>query len=117
MTFFYLTKAFDTVSSEVLWKTMVKFGCPGRFNSMVRQVHNRMTAQVLNVGDYSDAFPVSNGVKQDCLLAPTLFGVVFSAMLTDAFWDSDHGVHMKCRTDGQLFNLCRLRLSPMSKRL
>ena len=28
MTFVDLTKAFDTVSREGLWKIMAKFGCP-----------------------------------------------------------------------------------------
>ena len=31
MTFVYLTKAFDTVSCDGLWKIMAKFGCPPRF--------------------------------------------------------------------------------------
>ena len=31
--------------------------------------------------------------------------MVFSAMLSEAYWDSDHGIHIKHRTDGKLFNL------------
>ena len=30
MAFVDLTKAFDTVSREVLWKLMAKFGCPAK---------------------------------------------------------------------------------------
>ena len=36
MTFVDLTKAFDTVSREGLWKIMAKFGCPAKFIAMVR---------------------------------------------------------------------------------
>ena len=36
MTFVDLTKAFDTVSREGLWKYMVKFGCPAKFIAMVQ---------------------------------------------------------------------------------
>ena len=36
-------------------------------------------------GEFSDSFPVTNGVKQGCVLASTLFSMMFSAMLTDAF--------------------------------
>ena len=36
MTFVELTKAFDTVSRDGLWKIMTKFGCPPRFITMVR---------------------------------------------------------------------------------
>ena len=33
----------------------------------------------------------TNGVKKGCVMTPTLFSVVFSAMLMDAFQDSDNG--------------------------
>ena len=36
MTFVDLTKAFDTVIRDGLWKIMAKFGCPPRFIAMVR---------------------------------------------------------------------------------
>ena len=34
VTFVDLTKAFDTVSREGLWKIMAKFGCPAKFIAM-----------------------------------------------------------------------------------
>ncbi|KAJ1110879.1 hypothetical protein NDU88_008225 [Pleurodeles waltl] len=39
-----LTKAFDTVSREGLWRIVEKFGCPGTFISLVRQFHDDMLA-------------------------------------------------------------------------
>ncbi|KAL1263555.1 hypothetical protein QQF64_006294 [Cirrhinus molitorella] len=104
-----LTKAFDTVSHEGLWRIMSKFGCPDRFILMVRQFHDGMTARVLDDGKASGAFPVTNGVKQGCVLAPTLFRMMFSAMLSDAFQNSSLGVSLRYRTDGKLFNLQRLQ--------
>lgn len=109
MTFVDLTKAFDTVSREGLWKIMKKFGCPSKFITIVRQFHDGMMVKILDDGDESIAFPVTNGVKQGCVLAPTLFSMVFSAMLTDAFQDCQDGVHLRYRTDGGLFNLRRLQ--------
>ncbi|KAK9401924.1 RNA-directed DNA polymerase from mobile element jockey-like [Crotalus adamanteus] len=47
-TFVDLTKAFDTVSCEGLWRIMSKFGCPDRFILMVRQFHDGMVARVLS---------------------------------------------------------------------
>ena len=87
MSFVDLTKAFDTVSRDGLWKIMAKFGCPPRYIAMVRQFHDGMQARVQNDGEYSEPFPVTNGVKQGCVMAPTLFSMMFSAMLTDAFQD------------------------------
>ena len=65
--------------------------------------------KVLDDGDESEAFPVFSGVKQGCVFAPTLFSVVFSAMLTDVFQSSQDGVCLRYRTDGKLFNTRRLQ--------
>ena len=54
-------------------------------------------------------FPVTNGVKQGCVLAPALFSTMFSAMLTTAFQDSDNDIPIRYRFDGKLFNLRRLQ--------
>ena len=105
MTFVDLTKAFDTVSREGLWKIMAKFGCPAKFIAMVRLFHDGMLARVQNDGEFSDPFLVTNGVKKGCVLASTLFSMMFSAMLTDAFQDSDNGIPIKYRFDGKLFRL------------
>ena len=100
ITFFDLTKAFDTVSREGLWKIMAKFGCPTMFIAMVRQFPDGMLARVQNDGQFSDPFPVTNGVEQGCVLAPTLFNMMFSAMLTDAFQDGDNGVPIRYHFEG-----------------
>ena len=44
------------------------------------------------------------------LLASTLFNMMFSAMLTDAFQDDDNGIPIRYRFDGKRFNLksCKL---------
>ncbi len=65
--------------------------------------------KVLDDGDESEAFPVTNGVKQGCVLAPKLLSMVFSAMLTDAFRDCQDGLHIRFRADSGLFNLRRLK--------
>ena len=62
MTFVDLTKAFDTVSCDGLWKIMTKFDCPPRYIAMVRQFNDGM--------QYSEPFPVNNRVKQGCAMAP-----------------------------------------------
>ena len=109
MTSVDLTKAFDSVSREGLWKIMAKFGCPTKFIAMVRQFRDGMLARVQNDGEFSDPFPVTNGVKQSYVLAPTLFSMMFSAMLTDAFHVGDNGIPIRHRFDGKLFNLRRLQ--------
>nr|VZI36657.1 unnamed protein product [Spirometra erinaceieuropaei] len=50
-TFVDLTKAFDTVNREGLWKIMQKFGCPERFTQMVRQLHDATVHELLFADD------------------------------------------------------------------
>ena len=88
---------------------MAKFGCPTKFITMVRQFHDGMLARVQNDSDFSDPFPVTNGVKQGCVLAPTLFSMMFTAMLTDAFQDCDNGIPIRYYFYGKLFDLRRLQ--------
>ncbi|BHF59645.1 hypothetical protein SprV_0100260600 [Sparganum proliferum] len=107
-TFVDMMKAFDTVNREGLWKIMQKFGCPERFTQMVRQLHDGMMARVTDNGAVSEAFAVTNGVKQGCVLAPTLFSLMFSAMLMDAYRDERPGIRIAYRTDGQLLNQRRM---------
>ena len=64
---------------------MAKFGCPTQFIAIEKQFHDDMLAWVQNDGEFSDPVPVTNGVKQGCVLAPTLFSMMSSAMLTAAF--------------------------------
>ena len=81
MTFVDLTKAFDTVSREGLWKIMSKFGCPERLVKIVRQFHDGIMARVLDDGNASDPFPVKNGVKTRLRPCPH---AVQSVVLSDA---------------------------------
>ena len=50
--------------------------------------------------EFSDPFEVTNGIKQCCVLAPTLFSLMFSAMLMDVFQDSGTGFLIRHRFDG-----------------
>ena len=115
ITFIDLTKVFDTVCRDGLWQIMAKFGCPRKFTALVRQLHDGTRATVLDNGDTSDSFPVTNGVKQGCVLAPTLFSMVFPDMLHDASQDNNVGIQLKYRTDGGVFNLRRLKANTKVK--
>ena len=68
-----------------------------------------MMDRVQDQGTESDAFTVSNGTKQGCVMAPMLFSIICSIMLQDAFHDNDLGVYTKFCTNGNIFNLQRLK--------
>ena len=107
--FINLTKAFDTVNRAALWAILSKLGCPPRFVQIIRSFHDGMFCRVIENGDASDPFPVSNGVKQGCVLAPTLFSLLFAQMLSAALSQTEAGVKIHYRNDGDFFNLRRLK--------
>lgn len=104
-----LEKAFDCVPREALWIVLKKVGCPAKFVRLVRLLHDGMTCCVSANGEQSDFFPVSCGVKQGCVLAPTLFAIYFAAVVSETIQKVPTGIHIRFRTDGMLFNLSRLK--------
>ncbi|KAG7304556.1 hypothetical protein JYU34_011506 [Plutella xylostella] len=109
MAFVDLNKAFDTVSREGLYEVLSKIGCPPKLLSIIRSFHDTMNGSVIFDGEKSEPFAVNRGVRQGCVLAPTLFGIFFSALLLTAFENCDVGVHLHTRKDGRLFNISLLK--------
>ena len=79
---------------------------------MVTSFHTNMKDTVLYDGSSSEPFSINSGVKQGCVLAPTLFGIFFSMLLSHAFDSSTDGVYLHTMSDGKLFNLARLHSKP-----
>ena len=97
--FIDLTKAFDTVNREGLWRILEKAGCPKLFVNIICSFHDGMKASVREGSGKSPSFGVTSGTKQGCVLAPTLFSIFFSMMLLVAFKDTSDGVDIKSRCD------------------
>ena len=107
--FIDFTKAFDTVSRSGLWIILEKSGCPKRFTDLIKQFHEGMTAQVNISGNTSESFPVNNGVKQGCVLAPSLFSIFLSAVLDHAYDDNNKGIYIQTRPGADLFNISQFK--------
>ena len=107
--FIELIKAFDLVSRDGLFKILPLIGCPPKLLSFLESFHNNMHGTVPFHGNMSEAFNIRREVKEGCVLAPTLFGIFFSVLLKHAFRTTNAGIFFRCRTDGKLFNLARLR--------
>ena len=83
--FFDLTKAFDMVGRDGLFKVLPKIGCPPKLQSMIESFHTDTKGTVQFNGSPSEPFEIRSGVKQGCVLAPTLFGIFFDLLLKHAF--------------------------------
>ena len=76
--FIDLTKAFDLVSKKGLFTHLQRIGCPSpKLLRMITSFHEDMQGTVQYDGSTSYPFSIKSGVKQGCVLAPTLFGIFF----------------------------------------
>ena len=97
------------MSRDGLFKILAKIGCPPTLLSIVKSFHDNIKGTVLYDHATSDPFNILSGVKQGCVLAPTLFGIFFATLLKHAFGKSTEGIYLPTRSDGNLFKLSRLR--------
>ena len=101
--FIDLTKAFDLVSREGLFQILPKIGCPPKLRSIMEFFHKNMKGTIQFDGNLSDPFDIGSGVKQGCVLAPTLFGIFCSMLLKHAFGEATEGIYLHARLVGKLF--------------
>ena len=82
-------KAFDSVNRALLWhKMQFQFGVQGQFLSTVKALYENVT----RINDqFSEWFDVNSGVKQGCVLSPTLFSM-FINDLVDSVRSAGKGV-------------------------
>ena len=77
-----LTKAFNLVSrGKTFSRYWPRFGSPPTLLSIIPSFHEDMKGTVVYDGSTSEALNIHNGVKQGCVLAPTLFGIFVAVML------------------------------------
>ena len=58
-----LEKPFDSVLRPAMWQVLEHYGCP----------NDGMMGRVQHQNGLSEHFPITGGLKQGCVLAPTLF--------------------------------------------
>ena len=110
------SKAFDTVDRDTLWKLLSRYGCPQIFIRVLRSFHDGMTASICCGDGCSDPFSVRHGVKQGCVLAPTLFTIFLAAVLK-SMREELGDLYIRTRSDGDLFNLRRLKAKNKTQEL
>ncbi|PFX11947.1 LINE-1 retrotransposable element ORF2 protein [Stylophora pistillata] len=107
--FIDLTKAFDLVSRDGLFKILPLLGYPPKLLSLIKSLHDGSRGTVQYDENRFESFDINSGVKQGCVLAPTLFNIFLSVLLNHAFKSSEEGILIRSRSDGKLFNPTRLR--------
>ena len=77
-------KAFDRVWHEALWATMTKFNISGKLIETIQSLYENAMSAVLVQRTTGEWFHTSVGVRQGCLLSPTLFNIFLEDIMTHA---------------------------------
>ena len=107
--FIDLIKAFESINRGALWKVPSRLSCPANFITILRLLHDKMTATVLINGIEIEPFTIRIEMKQGCDIAPTLFTIYLCAITFLVSHRLPCGVKTDYRLDGRLFNLCILK--------
>ena len=79
-----LTKAYDKVNREVLWKILRRYGLPERLVKVIIGFHEGSTARLQINGELSHAkIPLNRGLKQGSVLSPILFNIFFGVLIKE----------------------------------
>ena len=92
MCFIDFQKAFDSVRHEQLWWTMLDMGYPPHLVSLLSKLYKGQKAAVRIAGVVSDWFKIGKGVRQGCVLSPTLFNIVSEMVMRKALENFRGGI-------------------------
>ena len=91
-------KAFDRVWHAALWATMRLYNINANLTRIIEELYNKATSAVYFNGGIGDWFRTTVGVRQGCLLSPTLFNIFLERIMTDALEDHEGTVGIGGRT-------------------
>mgnify|MGYP006273469667 CR=1 FL=1 len=80
-------KAFDRVWHAGLWQVLRKFGIEEGLIQIIEALYNTSSSAVLLNGQVGDYFKTSVGVRQGCLLSPTLFNLFLENIMRETLYD------------------------------
>ena len=95
--FIDLTKAFDLIGRDGLFKVLQRIGCPPKLQNLIESFQSNLKGTVQFNGGSSEPFDIRSSVKQGCVLAPTLFGIFFGLVLKHAFGSATEAIYLRTR--------------------
>ena len=91
-------KAFDRVWHAALWSTMKLYNINANLIKVIESLYSKATSAVYYNGSIGEWFKTTVGVRQGCLLSPTLFNIFLERIMTDALEDHEGSVSIGGRT-------------------
>ena len=91
-------KAFDWVWHAALWATMKLYNINGSLIEVIEELYNKASSAVYLNHSIGDWFRTTVGVRQGCLLSPTLFNIFLERIMTEALEDHKGSVSIGGKT-------------------
>ena len=91
-------KAFDRVWHAALWSTMKLYNINANLIKVIESLYSKATSAVYYNGSVGEWFRTTVGVRQGCLLSPTLFNIFLERIMTDALENHEGSVSIGGRT-------------------
>ena len=85
--------AFDTIWREALWKCLRSIGVDQVLVDLIKNMYKQAECAVVINGKITDWFQVVTGVRQGCLLSPSLFNLFLEFVMKD-LRNLDNGIQM-----------------------
>jgi hypothetical protein len=105
-----LTKAYDKVNREILWKLLAKLGVPPKLLKVIIALHEGAQAWVRVNGELLEPFQLESGLKQGSIFAPLLFNIFFGAIIFEIDRRLEgKGIRLRFRVGSKIFSLSQLR--------
>ena len=93
-----LKKAFGRVQHAALWATMRLYNINDNLIRTIECLYNKATSAVYHDNNIGEWFQTTIGVRQGCLLSPTLFNIFLERIMADALEDHEGTVSIGGRT-------------------
>jgi hypothetical protein len=113
--FIDITKAYDSVNRELLWKICRQYGLTEKIIRLFQLTYKDSRAQVRIDGDTSDSFNIDTGVIQGGIPSPGLLNVLFDFIIRKVLEDAgipgikfSHGSNDFFHTSGEKFDTFEL---------
>ena len=89
-------KAYDRVGRNKLWNVLEEYGVTGRLLRAIRSLYEKSEACVRVKDELSRCnwFPISQGVRQGCVMSPWLFNVFMDKIVREGMENFVGGVKM-----------------------
>ena len=104
------TKAFDCVDHNKLWNILKEMGIPDHLTCLLRNLYAGQEATVRTGHGTTDWLQVGKGVRQSCILSPSLFNLYAEYILPNAgLNEAQAGI----KITGRNLNISDMQMTPI----